>query len=100
MNHGDFYGSEKSVTIGKAGSFKIEFVGNDGSTEVLKEKVAVLEGEVVDSSVMSKKALVEFLEAQKAEAKAQGVLFSIHLKATMMKVSDPIMFGLAVKVFL
>ncbi|MAX80167.1 MAG: isocitrate dehydrogenase (NADP(+)) [Crocinitomicaceae bacterium] len=99
MDHGDFYGSEKSVTIGKAGSFKIEFVGNDGSTEVLKEKVAVLEGEVVDSSVMSKKALVEFLEAQKAEAKAQGVLFSIHLKATMMKVSDPIIFGLAVKVF-
>ena len=99
MDHGDFYGSEKSVTVRKAGSFKIEFVGNDGSTEVLKDKVAVLEGEVVDSSVMSKKALVEFLEAQKAEAKAQGVLFSIHLKATMMKVSDPIIFGLAVKVF-
>ncbi|KRG65586.1 isocitrate dehydrogenase [Stenotrophomonas humi] len=99
MDGGDFYGSEKSATIANAGSLKIELVQNDGKTVVLKEKTAVKVGEIVDASVMSRKALASFIDAQVADAKAQGVLFSLHLKATMMKVSDPIMFGVVVEEF-
>ena len=99
MAAGDFYGSEKSATLVNAGSLKITFHGNDGSTAVLKEKTAVKAGEIVDAAVMSRKALAAFIGEQIADAKAQGVLFSLHLKATMMKVSDPIMFGVAVNEF-
>jgi isocitrate dehydrogenase len=99
MEGGDFYGNEKSVTIRKAGSLKIELVGADGSTTVLRDAVPVTEGEVVDATFLSAKALESFLAAQMADAKALGVLFSIHLKATMMKVSDPIIFGHAVTTY-
>ncbi|SEW26842.1 NADP-dependent isocitrate dehydrogenase [Luteibacter sp. 329MFSha] len=99
MDGGDLYGSEKSATIEKAGSLRIEFTGKDGATKVLKEKVAVKAGEIVDAAVMSRKALATFIDAQIADAKAKGVLFSLHLKATMMKVSDPIMFGIVVREF-
>ncbi len=98
MESGDFASNEKSVTITQAGSVKIQLVGAAGTT-VLKESVPVLEGEIVDGTFMSKKALIAFLEVQIADAKAKGVLFSIHMKATMMKVSDPIIFGHAVKAF-
>ena len=80
-------------------ALKIELVGNDGSVTVLKEKTAVKAGEIIDASVMSRKALAAFIDAQIADAKAKGVLFSLHLKATMMKVSDPIMFGVVVGEF-
>ncbi len=99
MSDGDFYGSEKSVTVEEAGSFRIEFVGDDGTTAVLKEKTPYKPGEVIDAAVMSRRALREFFEAQMEDAKALGVLLSLHLKATMMKVSDPIMFGHAVAVY-
>jgi isocitrate dehydrogenase len=98
MGSGDFASNEKSVTIAQAGSVKIQLVGASGTT-VLKESVPVLEGEIIDGTFMSKKALVAFLEEQIADAKAKGVLFSLHMKATMMKVSDPIIFGHGVKVF-
>ncbi len=99
MDGGDFYGSEKSVTVDKAGSFRIEFIGKDGKATVLKEKTSFKTGEVIDASVMSRRALRKFFEEQIEDAKKRGVLFSLHLKATMMKVSDPIMFGHAVSVF-
>ncbi|QYD67116.1 NADP-dependent isocitrate dehydrogenase [Paraburkholderia edwinii] len=99
MSHGDFYGSEKSALIGEAGSVRIELTAADGAKTVLKEKVAVRAGEIIDASVMSRKALRTFLEAQIADAKEKGVLFSVHLKATMMKVSDPILFGEVVSAF-
>ncbi|MER2176135.1 MAG: NADP-dependent isocitrate dehydrogenase [Stenotrophomonas maltophilia] len=99
MAAGEFYGSEKSATLANAGSLKITFHGNDGSTVVLKEKTAVKAGEIVDAAVMSRKALAAFIGEQIADAKAKGVLFSLHLKATMMKVSDPIMFGVVVEEF-
>ena len=99
MTEGDFYATEKSVTVGEAGSFKIEFVGADGTVTLLKDKTPYKAGEVIDAAVMSRRALREFYEAQIPEAKAQGVLLSLHLKATMMKVSDPIMFGHAVSVY-
>ena len=99
MSAGDFYGSEKSVTVAKATDARIEFVGADGKAVVLKEKLPLLAGEVVDASVMSCRALRAFYAEQIEDAKKQGVLFSLHLKATMMKVSDPIMFGHAVTVF-
>jgi isocitrate dehydrogenase len=99
MTSGDFYGSEKSAVIGKAGTVKIELVGDDGQTRVLKEKTPVLEGEVIDASVMSVKPLREFFEQAIQAAKDEGVLLSLHLKATMMKVSDPIIFGHAVRVY-
>ncbi|UII21812.1 NADP-dependent isocitrate dehydrogenase [Fulvivirga ligni] len=99
MTSGDFRSNEKSVTVPAAGSVKIEFVDASGNATVLKEKIALLEGEVIDATVMSKKRLIEFLEREVAEAKQQGVLFSLHMKATMMKVSDPIIFGHAVKVY-
>lgn len=99
MNDGDFYSSEKSWVAGQAGAVKIEFVGDDGKHVVLKEKTPLLAGEVIDASVMSIKALRAFYAAQIEDAKASGVLLSLHLKATMMKVSDPIMFGAAVSVY-
>ena len=99
MSEGDFYGSEKSLTIPTATTVSIELVGNDGKREILKSDLKLLEGEVIDASTLSISALKAFLERAKADAKAKGVLFSIHMKATMMKVSDPIIFGHAVKVF-
>jgi isocitrate dehydrogenase len=99
MDGGDFYGSEKSTVVEKATSVKIEWFGKDGSSTVLKEKTALKDGEIIDTAVMSKKALTRFIDAQIEDAKKQGVLFSLHLKATMMKVSDPIMFGFAVNEF-
>ncbi|WP_369915539.1 NADP-dependent isocitrate dehydrogenase [Xanthomonas sp. NCPPB 3005] len=99
MDAGDFYGSERSVLIEQAGSVKIELVGKDGAVTVLKEKTAVQAGEIIDAAVMSKRALASFVQAQIADAKQQDVLFSLHLKATMMKVSDPIMFGVVVGAF-
>ena len=99
MDGGDFYGSEKSALIERPGNLKIEFTAADGAKTVLKEKTPVLAGEIVDAAVMSKNALRAFLEAQVADAKAKGVLFCAELKATMMKVSDPIIFGEVVSVF-
>ncbi|WP_043743299.1 NADP-dependent isocitrate dehydrogenase [Paramagnetospirillum magneticum] len=100
MNAGDFYGSEKSVTVAAATDVKIEFHGKDGSIHVLKAKTKLKAGEVIDAAVMSAKALRAFYAEQIADAKSQpGLLLSLHLKATMMKVSDPIMFGHAVTVF-
>ncbi len=100
MDTGDFYGSEKSVTVEKSGSVRIEFSGDDGNTAVLKEKISLQAHEIIDTAVMSRRALRDFLEAQMKDAKDQGLLLSLHLKATMMKVSDPIMFGHAVTVYL
>jgi isocitrate dehydrogenase len=99
MSNGDFYGSEKSALIADAGNLKIELVAQDGSVKVLKESVKVLAGEIVDASVLSKNALRTFIAAQIEDAKSTGVLLSVHLKATMMKVSDPIIFGHFVSVF-
>lgn len=99
MPEGDFYSTEKSVVIDKAGDVKIEFIGDDGKVHVLKEKTSVLAGEVIDASVMSVNALCDFFEAAMQDAKEQDVLFSLHMKATMMKVSDPIIFGHAVNVY-
>ncbi len=99
MDANDFYGSEKSALIAEAGNLKIELVAQDGSVKVLKEAVKVLAGEVVDASVLSKNALRSFITAQIEDAKKSGVLLSVHLKATMMKVSDPIIFGHFVSVF-
>ncbi len=99
MAGGDFYGSEKSTVIGNAGAVKIELVGDDGQTRVLKEKTPVLEDEVIDASVMSAEALRDFFEQAIDTAKDEAVLLSLHMKATMMKVSDPIIFGHAVSVY-
>ena len=99
MSNGDFYGSEKAVQIEAADAVKIELIGKDGSTTVLKEKTTALAGEILDSAVLSKNALRSFIAAEIEDAKKQGVLLSVHLKATMMKVSDPIMFGQIVAEF-
>jgi isocitrate dehydrogenase len=99
MDKNDFFSNEKSVTVPAATEMKIEFVGGDGAATVLKEKIPLKAGEIIDSTVMSKKALIAFLQQQIVKAKADGVLFSLHMKATMMKVSDPIIFGHAVEVF-
>ena len=99
MTAGDFFSNEKSVTVEEATDVKIEFVGADGSTTVLKASTPLKAGEIFDATYLSKKALVTFLGEQVAAAKAEGVLFSLHLKATMMKVSDPILFGHAVEVY-
>ncbi len=99
MKGGDFFSNEKSLTTTAATDVKIEFAGQDGTTTVLKPKVALQAGEVIDATFMSKNALRRFIEEQIEDAKRQGVLFSIHLKATMMKVSDPKIFGHAVTVF-
>lgn len=99
MTDGDFYSSEKSTTVTKNCHALIEYVAEDGTSEILKEKVVLLAGEVLDASVMNVRALRSFFEEQIKEAKKDGVLLSLHLKATMMKVSDPIMFGHCVSVF-
>src|SRR5437660_5680411 len=99
MNGRDFYSNEKSITLAEATDARIEFVGKDGKTTVLTPKRSLQAGEVIDATFMSRRALREFLEAQIEDAQKQGVLFSIHLKATMMKVSDPKIFGHAVSVF-
>jgi isocitrate dehydrogenase len=99
MGKDDFFSNEQSVTVPEATNVRVELVSADGSVTVLKEKTALKAGEVLDATVMNKKALVDFLEAQVGKAKEQGLLFSLHMKATMMKVSDPIIFGHAVQVF-
>ncbi len=99
MDDHDFYSSEQSAIVEKAGSLRIEHTDNDGNVTVLRDAVPVLDGEVVDASVMNCKALSEFFAREIADAKEQGVLFSVHLKATMMKVSDPIMFGHCVRAY-
>lgn len=99
MRGGDFYSGEKSTTIEKAGHVRIEFEATDGTKTVLKPRVDLQQGEVIDGMFMSKKALCEFFEAQIEDARETGVLFSLHVKATMMKVSHPIVFGHCVKVF-
>ncbi|MBI3805688.1 MAG: NADP-dependent isocitrate dehydrogenase [Nitrospirae bacterium] len=99
MTKGDFRSNEKSTTVAEATEARIEFVGQDGKITVLKPKVTMKAGEVIDATFMSRKALREFIEAQIDDAKKQGVLFSVHLKATMMKVSDPKIFGHVVSVF-
>jgi isocitrate dehydrogenase len=99
MGSGDFRSNEKSVTIPNATTFKIEHIASDGKVTLLKDESPLLAGEVVDTTAMSKKALMAFLKREIEDAKGQGVLFSLHMKATMMKVSDPIIFGHAVTVF-
>jgi isocitrate dehydrogenase len=99
MTANDFYGNETSTTIEKATEYRIEFVGADGKPTVLKKNAPLLEGEIIDSTKMSVRALRKFVEEQIDDAKRSGVLFSVHLKATMMKVSDPVMFGHFVTVF-
>jgi isocitrate dehydrogenase len=99
MGADDFFANEKSVTVPAATTVRIEHVAADGKVTVLKDKTPLLAGEILDATVLNKKALVAFLEQQIARAKADGVLFSVHLKATMMKVSDPIIFGHVVRVF-
>lgn len=99
MGEGDFQANEKSITLSEATVINIELMQSDGTTKVLKEKLPLLKDEIIDATVLNKKALVAFLKKQIAEAKEQGVLFSLHLKATMMKVSDPIIFGHAVETY-
>jgi len=99
MSEGDFFGSEKSTTVNEATDVKIEFVAQDGTVKVLKAKTALLAGEIIDASLMSQAALRTFLEKEINQAKEQDVLLSLHMKATMMKVSDPIIFGQMVEVY-
>jgi isocitrate dehydrogenase len=99
MSRGDFRSNEKSVTVSGATTVRIEFVGTGGKVTVLKDQIPLKAGEVIDGTFMSKRALEAFLEEQMEDAKKRGVLFSLHLKATMMKVSDPIIFGHAVRMF-
>lgn len=97
MTGGDFYGSERSVTVDKATDVKIVFTAEDGTQKVLKEKTSLLQGEIIDAAVLSKNKLRSFLATQIKDAREKGVLFSLHMKATMMKISDPIIFGHAVE---
>ncbi len=99
MSGGDFYGSEKSITVAGATEAKIEFFGANGSKSTLKASVPLLDGEIIDASVMKMSELKSFIAKEIEDAKSQGVLFSLHMKATMMKVSDPIIFGAVVEVF-
>lgn len=99
MDGGDFYSNEQSVTVADETTVRIELVQKDGKTVVLKDGLKLLAGEIIDGTFMSKKALVSFLQEQVEDAKKQGVLFSLHMKATMMKVSDPVIFGHAVRVY-
>lgn len=99
MQQGDFKSNEKSVTLPEASSLKIQWVDQNGSTEILKDNLSVQQGEIVDASVMQHRELQAFLDSQVAYAKKEGVLFSVHLKATMMKVSDPIIFGYVLKAY-
>lgn len=99
MDHGDFFHNEQSTTITQADDLKVVLETTSGTTQVLKTSVPVLDGEIIDASVMSKKALISFLEREMNDAAKQGIMLSLHLKATMMKVSDPIIFGHAVKTY-
>ncbi len=99
MSHGDFKANEKSLTLANPDEIRIELVDTHGKTTVLKDKLSLLEGEVIDATVMSKKALVEFLTKEIADARENNILLSLHFKATMMKVSDPIIFGHALEVY-
>jgi isocitrate dehydrogenase len=99
MHGGDFYSSEKSMVIPQPCDVRMDLVTKSGKTIVLKEKVSLLEGEIIDSMYMSKKALCKFYEDQIQDAYETRVMFSLHVKATMMKVSHPIVFGHAVKIF-
>lgn len=99
MDHGDFMHNEKSVTVDKATTVKIQLVDTDKETHILKDNLALKAGEIIDATYMSKEALLDFLEAQMVDAREKDVLFSLHMKATMMKVSDPIIFGHAVRTF-
>ena len=99
MDHGDFFHNEQSTTITQADDLKVVLETTSGTTQVLKASVPVLDGEIIDASVMSKKALISFLEREMNDAAKQGIMLSLHLKATMMKVSDPIIFGHAVKTY-
>ena len=98
MNEGDFYGTEKSALIAEAGDLKIELAAADARHRA-QDKTPVKAGEIIDAAVMSVAKLKSFLQAQVDDARAKGVLFSVHLKATMMKVSDPVIFGHVVSVF-
>src|SRR5690606_19637943 len=99
MGHGDFKSNEKSITVKEATTIKVVLAKSDGTKTILREGIDLLQDETIDATVLSKKALLEFLAEQIKDAKDKGVLFSLHMKATMMKVSDPIIFGHAVKVF-
>lgn len=99
MSQGDFFHTEKSLTFSKADKISIKWIGSDGNEEVLKDNLNILDSEIIDASVMSKKALISFLENAVSEAKAKNLLLSVHLKATMMKISDPIIFGHVVEVY-
>ncbi|QXP61802.1 NADP-dependent isocitrate dehydrogenase [Olleya sp. HaHaR_3_96] len=99
MTHGDFAHNEKSVTLPEATAIKIQLTAKDGKKTILKDNLDLLKGEIIDGTVLSKKALIEFLEEQVEDALDKNVLFSLHMKATMMKVSDPVIFGHAVRVF-
>ncbi|RXJ45849.1 NADP-dependent isocitrate dehydrogenase [Gelidibacter gilvus] len=99
MSEGDFFHTEKSVTLSKADIVSIKFVGKDGKETILKDKLKLIDGEIIDGSVMRKKALIKFLQEAVSTAKSKNILLSVHLKATMMKVSDPIIFGHAVEVY-
>ena len=99
MNTGDFAHNEKSLTLDRATDISIQHISTDGTKTILKEKVSLLADEIIDATTLNKKALLSFLDSEIADAKKQNVLFSLHMKATMMKVSDPIIFGHAVKVF-
>lgn len=99
MHHGDFYHGEKSMTLDKARDVKMELITKSGKTIVLKPKVSLLDREVIDSMFMSKKALLAFYEKEIEDARKTGVMFSLHVKATMMKVSHPIVFGHCVRIF-
>lgn len=99
MTSGDFRANEKSITLEKADTIRIEFHKENGEVTILKDKIALLLGEIIDATVLNKRALLSFLDEQVKDAKEKGVLFSLHMKATMMKVSDPIIFGHAVRVF-
>ncbi len=99
MSHGDFAHNEKSITINNATSIKIQHTDNTGNVSILKDNLNLLQGEIIDATVLSKNALLSFLEEQIVDAKNKNILFSLHMKATMMKVSDPIIFGHAVRTF-
>ncbi len=99
LSDGDFFGSEQSVTVSEAGTATIKFVGNDGNSSTLKENIALQAGEIIDGSRMNRSMLISFFEKEIEAAKQEDVLFSVHLKATMMKVSDPIIFGAAVSAY-
>ncbi|MGO1431823.1 MAG: NADP-dependent isocitrate dehydrogenase, partial [Halomonas sp.] len=99
MHKGDFYDGEKSITLDRARNVKMELITNSGQTQVLKSNIPLLDGEIIDSMFMSKKALCDFYEREIEDARKSGVMFSLHVKATMMKVSHPIVFGHCIKIF-